>query len=245
MRFWRRAWLLGALAAVAGCVEPPPERPADGWFVLQPGEARSILIDDPSGRLDGVGLEIPAGAVSAETTIRLSLAAATEPVFARAGQQLRTPAVVVEPWNLAFAVAPTLILPWYPFGETVEAAEVYAYRAPSLAGVPEGLWRPVTPETALPNAVRLPLAGGGLHWAATIEVDPTRTPADILGEPCLDADSSLAACAADPECAPSGCLGEHCGAIGPIASDCRPAAFSSARFGCACRCAVSSCQWVR
>lgn len=233
-------------AALAACVEAPPERPADGWITIDPGRAFSVVIEDSAGLLDGVGLEVPAGAVSETTSIRLSLAESTAPVFAMAGQQLRTPAVLIEPYNLAFAAAPVLVLPWYALGDTDAAGWVVrAYRAPSVAGVPEGLWRPVTPETDLPQGVRLPLAGGGLYWAATLEDDPLRTPADIIGEPCLQADSTFARCETDPDCASAGCLGDRCGAAGPLATACRPAPQTPLRFGCGCRCAVDACQWVR
>ena len=231
---------------LAACVAPPPERAADGWITIEPGQELSLIIEDSDGRLDGIGLEVPAGAVSETTSIRLALAESTAPVFAMAGQQLRTPAVFIEPDNLAFAATPTLVLPWYALGETDASAWVVrGYRAPSVAGIPEGLWRPLTAETELPDHVRLPVVGGGLYWAATMEDAPLREPAEVIGEPCLQAESAFGVCTVDPDCAAAGCLADRCGAAGPVATDCRPAAWTALHFGCACRCAVGACQWVR
>lgn len=237
--------LLG-VAVLAACVEPPPERADDGWITIEPGQELSLVIEDSAGRLDGIGLEVPAGAVSETTSIRLALAESTAPVFAMAGQQLRTPAVFIEPYNITFSVTPILVLPWYALGETDASAWVVrGYRAPSVAGIPEGLWRPVTPETDLPHSVRLPLVGGGLFWAATLEDAPLREPAEVIGEPCLPAESTFDACTVDPDCGAVGCLADRCGKVGPVSTACRPVPRTALHFGCACRCAVGACQWVR
>lgn len=237
--------LVLSAALLAACVSEPPAVEPDGWFVLQPGESFEHRFEDPGGGLEAVRLRVPAGAVAEPTRVRFSLAEATTPVFAEAGQQLRSPAIWVEPLNLRLLEVIQLGLPWSGFGDEVEAVSARGFRAPGLPGIPAGLWDPVTADTAgLPTLIWLPVGSGGLYWAATFEEQPLRLPTDPVGDPCLEAESSLDACVDESFCGQSGCLGERCGVLIETTM-CRPSPQSEARFGCACRCSVSACQWTR
>lgn len=243
----RRPPLCGLLALVllaVGCVDEPPPRPADGWLLLEPGAGRTVELEDSAGLLEGISLQIPPDAVAEATSIRVSIASATTPVFYRAGLQLRTPAVRIDPLGVEFRNPLVLGLPFYPLGDTVEAPAVRGYTAPGVEGIAAGLWESVEPRPDLPVRVELDADHAGVFWAATAEQNPARKPADVLGEPCVDAEADLAACAKG-DCGVSGCLGEFCGQDPGHRSSCRPSLAVSAHFGCDCRCGQGLCQWVR
>ncbi len=239
------------LPLFAACVSPVDPLQEPGWVSLEPGEGISIAFDGADGELDGISMAVPAQAVTQATAIRFSVPALTEPVFFEAGMQLRTPVVAVEPFNQIFAVPVEMKLPWYAFGETIAADQARGWVSDGILGVPEGLWD-VTDTTAdFPATIAVQVLRGGYYWAGTWEDEPSRTPATVIGDPCVVAEfgveqlSGLDACADDGECVASGCLGEFCGQALDLPTSCRPSLLTEMRFGCACRCSPGLCQWVQ
>ena len=244
--------LLGGLVlagAMAGCVGEPERVLPPGWFQLEPGVGRTIdieVIDEAGVAKTVAALEIAPESISQATAIRLTVPATTEPVFFQAGMQLRTAVIQVEPADFVFGAPARLILPWFPFSETVETEDVRAWSSVGLAGIPRGLWEAETPEPALPDRVVVPIQWGGHYWAGTWEQDPSRTPEQVEGDACLQADDSgLEDCSFDRECVVRGCLGEICSLDGTRSTVCLPRPITIARFGCACRCSPGICQWVQ
>lgn len=231
--------LLAACVAEVDPVLPP------GRVDIEPGVGVSVVFDARDGDLDGVALSIAPEAVTRAQTLQLYVPSATTPVFFTSGIQLRTPAVAIEPFDATFAVGVELVLPWYSFGETIEATDIRGFSGVGIDGIPNGLWRNVEVRSELPDRVVFTVTRGGLYWAGTLEADPSRTPVDVVGDPCFPDAVTFDACSEDVFCVVGGCLGELCAATAPSASACRPSAASAARFDCACRCALGLCQWVR
>jgi hypothetical protein len=246
MRLAVPCWGLAGVA-IAACVGPLDTETDPGWIELQLGAAQTVAFDEDDGPLAGVALIVPDGAVTQPTTLHLSVASATQPVFLSVQMQLRSPAVSIEPYGPLFANAVTIELPWYSWGETISSDLVRGWTSPGLDGVPSGLWTVTTATLAGEARVRLEALDGGIYWAGTYEEDPLRSPeeSEIVGDPCAAASSDIQACEADASCAPRGCLGDRCGAGPDTATLCRPAATMPAHLGCACRCRPAICQWVR